>query len=130
GGWGMDESSPNRQSRGLASKGVGMKVFVKAGLTTIGLCMFLAQGILAQGGGSGSTSGESEFGTTTNTSGSTNRGTSGEQISLQIPNESAPPGGVVQMKFIVTEPTPISSGGAHISPAAASAGEGDPLFNT
>ena len=32
------------------------------------------------------------------------------QVSLHIPNEAAPPGGVVQMKFLVTEPTPISSG--------------------
>jgi len=107
-----------------------MRVFVKSGLTTIGLCMFLAQGILAQGGGSGSTSGESESGTTTNTSGSTNRGTSGEQISLQIPNESAPPGGVVQMKFIVTEPTPISSGGPIIPRPAGSTVKGVHLFNT
>jgi IPT/TIG domain len=32
------------------------------------------------------------------------------QVALHIPNETAPPGGVVQMKFMVTEPTPISSG--------------------
>ena len=33
-----------------------------------------------------------------------------QQVSLFIPNESAPPDGVVQMKFMVTEPTPISTG--------------------
>jgi hypothetical protein len=33
-----------------------------------------------------------------------------KQVSLHIPNEMAPPGGLVQMKFLVTEPTPISSG--------------------
>lgn len=33
------------------------------------------------------------------------------QVSLHIPNEMAPPGGVVQMKLMVTTPTPISSGG-------------------
>ena len=33
-----------------------------------------------------------------------------KQVSLFVPNESAPPGGVVQMKFMVTEPTPISTG--------------------
>jgi hypothetical protein len=38
-------------------------------------------------------------------------GASNNQVSLHIPNETAPPGGVVQMKFMVTEPTPISSGG-------------------
>lgn len=32
------------------------------------------------------------------------------QVSLHIPNEMAPPGGLVQMKFMVTEPTPISTG--------------------
>jgi hypothetical protein len=40
------------------------------------------------------------------------------QVSLHIPNEMAPPGGVVQMKFMVTEPTPISSGGPWLSAAA------------
>jgi hypothetical protein len=38
-------------------------------------------------------------------------GSTAKQVSLFIPNESAPPGGLVQMKFMVTEPTPISSGG-------------------
>ena len=33
-----------------------------------------------------------------------------KQVSLHIPDETAPPGGLVQMKFMVTEPTPISSG--------------------
>lgn len=37
--------------------------------------------------------------------------TSGNQISLHVPNEMAPPDGIVQMKFMVTSPTPISSGG-------------------
>ena len=34
-------------------------------------------------------------------------------VSLKIPNETAPPGGVAQMKFLNTEPTPISSGRPH-----------------
>lgn len=38
-------------------------------------------------------------------------GGSTNQISLSIPNETAPPGGLVQMKLMVTSPTPISSGG-------------------
>jgi hypothetical protein len=33
-----------------------------------------------------------------------------KQVSLKIPDEMAPPGGLVQMKLLVTEPTPISSG--------------------
>ncbi|HLJ49314.1 MAG TPA: IPT/TIG domain-containing protein [Bryobacteraceae bacterium] len=36
------------------------------------------------------------------------------QVALHIPDEMAPPGGVVQMKFMVTEPTPISSGGPRL----------------
>jgi len=38
-----------------------------------------------------------------------------QQISFHIPNETAPPGGLVQMKFMVTVPTPISSGGPVLS---------------
>jgi hypothetical protein len=34
-------------------------------------------------------------------------------VSLKIPNETVPPGGVAQMKFLNTEPTPISSGRPH-----------------
>src|SRR5215471_13508072 len=33
------------------------------------------------------------------------------QVSLHVPNETAPPGGLAQMKFMVTQPTPISTGG-------------------
>jgi hypothetical protein len=33
------------------------------------------------------------------------------QVALHIPNETAPPGGLAQMKFMVTQPTPISTGG-------------------
>src|SRR5215471_4345489 len=55
------------------------------------LCVFGAHLALAQGG-----PGPSE---------------SNNQVSFHIPNEMAPPGGVVQMKLMVTTPTPISSGG-------------------
>ena len=41
--------------------------------------------------------------------------TSTPQVSLHIPDEMAPPGGLVQMKFMVTEPTPISSGGPQLA---------------
>ena len=40
---------------------------------------------------------------------------SNNQVSLHIPNEMAPPGGVVQMKLLVTTPTPISSGGPRLA---------------
>ncbi len=46
-------------------------------------------------------------------------GSSTPQVSLHVPNEMAPPGGVVQMKFMVTEPTPISTGGPVVSLDAA-----------
>jgi hypothetical protein len=36
-----------------------------------------------------------------------------QTLTLKIPNETVPPGGVAQMKFMVTEPTPISSGRPH-----------------
>jgi len=42
-------------------------------------------------------------------------GGGGQQVSLSIPNEMAPPGGMVQMKFMVTQPTPISSGKPRLS---------------
>jgi hypothetical protein len=38
-----------------------------------------------------------------------------KQVALFIPNETAPPDGVVQMKFMVTEPTPISTGRPGVS---------------
>ena len=44
-------------------------------------------------------------------------GGSTPQISFHIPNEMAPPGGLAQMKFMVTVPTPISSGGPSFSVA-------------
>jgi hypothetical protein len=40
-------------------------------------------------------------------------GSSAPQMTLKIPNETAPPGGVAQMKFLITEPTPISTGRPH-----------------
>ncbi len=57
----------------------------------VAACVFAASLALADGG--------------PGPSGSTN------QISLHIPNETAPPDGVAQMKLMVTAPTPISSGG-------------------
>jgi hypothetical protein len=40
---------------------------------------------------------------------------SNNQVSFHIPNEMAPPGGVVQMKLMVTTPTPITSGGPSLA---------------
>ncbi len=70
--------------------------------TIISLLVCMTGGVLcAQNGGQGP-------------SGSAGNGSGGSnlvrQVALFVPNESAPPGGIVQMKFMVTEPTPISTG--------------------
>lgn len=51
------------------------------------------------------------------------------QISLHIPDESAPPGGVVQMKMLVTEPSPVSSGGPRFAAFSGADVIGIQLFN-
>src|SRR5215472_5809688 len=55
---------------------------------------------------------------------------SNNQVSLHIPNEMAPPDGVVQMKLLVTTPTPISSGGPRLTLSSTfDAVRGIELFN-
>jgi hypothetical protein len=51
------------------------------------------------------------------------------QISLHIPDEFAPAGGVVQMKVLVTEPSPVSSGGPRFAALGGAAVRGIQLFN-
>src|SRR5690242_3050147 len=65
------------------------------------MAMFCLAGTLLVAGGPGPTSGSG--------------GSSTPQVSLHIPNETAPPGGLAQMKFMVTEPTPISTGGPSLA---------------
>lgn len=82
-------------------------------------------------GTSGSTSGGPS---PTNTPGSSTGGSGScsaptRQISLHIPNETAPPGGVVQMKMLVTEPTPVSSSGPRIPVPSGTKLIGIELFN-
>ena len=105
------------------------------GFTVIALGTLLTPGLVAQSG-SGSTSGGPSSGTSTGTSGPTSGGptagsctVSGQQVSLHIPDESVPPGGVVQMKFMVTEPTPITSGGPRFSSPTGALVRGIHLFN-
>ena len=62
--------------------------------------------LFAQGGGPGTSGGGNGSGG----SGSGGPAPTAQQVALFVPNESAPPGGVVQMKFMVTEPVPISTG--------------------
>jgi len=54
---------------------------------------------------------------------------SSQLVSLHIPDESAPPGGVVQMKFMMTEPTPISSGSLRLDTPKDTSVQGIHLFN-
>lgn len=75
---------------------MNLATFVKRAMKLI-TGMFCLTGMLLAAGGPGPS-------TTTPT-----------QVSLHIPNEMAPPGGVAQMKFMVTEPTPISSGGPSLA---------------
>jgi hypothetical protein len=60
------------------------------------LGIFLTAATLLAGGGPGPGSGV---------------GGSAPQVSFHIPNETVPPGGIAQMKVMVTQPTPISTGG-------------------
>lgn len=108
---------------------------IRLGSAVMVLGTLFAPGLVAQSG-SGSTSGGPSSGTSTSTSGSTSGGStagsctvSGQQVSLHIPDESVPPGGVVQMKVMVTEPTPITSGGPRFSTLSGSLVIGIHLFN-
>src|SRR5215469_5897690 len=83
--------------------------------------------VLAQGT-SGSTSGGPGSTSPSGTSGGS-CSVATRQISLHIPDESAPPGGIVQMKVLVTEPSPISSGGPRIPVPGGTAPVGIQLFN-
>jgi hypothetical protein len=104
-------------------------VRLKFSCAVFGALLLVAQGLFAQG----STSGGSTT-TTTSTGGGPGGPTSSctaptRQISLHIPDESAPPGGIVQMKLLVTEPTPVSSGGPRVPVPNGSIPRGIQLFN-
>src|SRR5215472_6735070 len=83
--------------------------------------------LVAQGT-SGSTSGGPGSGSTSGTSGGS-CSVATRQISLHIPDESAPAGGVVQMKVLVTEPSPVSSGGPRFAEFSGALVIGVQLFN-
>ena len=120
---------------GQPSKGGPLITTIRLGLTVVALGTLLAPRLVGQSG-SGSTSGGPTSGASTSTSGSSSGGptsgsctVSGQQVSLHIPDESVPPGGVVQMKFMVTEPTPITSGGPRFASPAGALVRGIHLFN-
>lgn len=122
---------------GAKSREDVLKTCFKLICLALALTLSQAQSVFAQSTStSGSTSGGSGSTTTTSTSGSTTGQTSGgscttatRQISLHIPDETAPPGGVVQMKFLVTEPTPISSSGPRIPVPTGTTAVGIQMFN-
>ncbi len=85
---------------------------------------------------SGSTNGGSGTTSTSTTSGSTSGGpgtgsctVATRQVSLHIPNETVPPGGIAQMKMLVTEPTPVSTGRARFATVSGVSVVGIQLFN-
>src|SRR5262249_37011347 len=102
----------------------------------LGACsLILTQGLMAQtstpGGSTGGPAPSPTPTPTASTSGSTSGGpaNTGRQVSLHVPDESAPLGGTVQMKFLVTEPTPISTGGPRVPRPAGTTPVGIQLFN-
>jgi hypothetical protein len=72
--------------------------------------LFATMGLWGQG--PGPSSGASGSGGSSSGPGS---GASPPELSFHVPDETALPGGLVQMKFMVTVPTPISSGGPVVS---------------
>ena len=103
-----------------------MKIVSQLRSVVLVLTLFLTQGLTAQ------SSGSSGSGTSGSTSGGSTSGSctsSTRQISLHIPDETVPPGGIAQMKVLVTEPTPVSSGGPRIAALSYAAVMGIQLFN-
>jgi hypothetical protein len=109
-------------------------VSFKSSCAVLSAFLFVAQALFAQGSTSG---GPATSTSSTGATGSTNGGPGAtaacaaptRQISLHIPDESAPPGGIVQMKVLVTEPTPVSSGGPRVPVPTGSIPRGIQLFN-
>jgi hypothetical protein len=103
------------------------------GCIALALVSIVAHG-LAQST-SGSTSGGSGSTPSSGTSGSTSGGsgscttTTTRQISLHIPDETVPPGGIAQMKMLVTEPTPVSTGRPRLAVTSGVNVLGIQLFN-
>ena len=104
-----------------------MKVRLQLCCLALGIFASTTTPTLAQGT-SGSTSGGPGTGSTSGTSGGS-CSVATRQISLHIPDESAPPGGIVQMKVLVTEPSPVSSGGPRFAEFSGAFVEGIQLFN-
>lgn len=100
-----------------------MKISSRLGCVILGTSLLMTLHVMAQ-----STPGTSE--STSVGSGSSSSCTAAtRQISLHIPDESAPPGGIVQMKFLDSEPTPTTSGGPRVAIPSGTMVEGIQVFN-
>src|SRR3569833_610547 len=120
-----------------------LKVMEKLRLATLVVCVLLPTASWPQGTGGPGTGGSSGSasmgggGGSCSGSGSSLGGrgpgascaSSSQLVSLHIPDESAPPGGVVQMKFMMTEPTPISTGNLRLDTPKDTSVQGIHLFN-
>src|SRR5215467_12974195 len=106
---------------------------LRLGYLVLAFMVFLAQG-LAQTtpGTSGATSGGPGSSPTSggpalpdDGGGSSNT----QQICFHIPNEAAPPGGIVQMKLMETEPAPVTTGRPRLTIASGLTVRGIQLFD-
>jgi hypothetical protein len=115
---------------GQPSKEEILNFSTKLRCAILGACsLILIQGLMGQTSGT-NTSGSTSGGSTPSTTGTSGGpGVVGRQVSLHVPDESAPPGGIVQMKLLITEPTPISSGGPRIPKPSGTTVSGVQLFN-
>lgn len=100
-----------------------MKTSTGSGFVSICILLF-STALIAQGGPGGSGGSGNGGGP-----GSGACSTSTQQVSLHIPNETVTPGGVAQMKVMVTTPTPISSGGPHFKAPSGMTARGIQLLN-
>src|SRR5215472_5363808 len=122
------------RSGGWQTGGIFLSNASKLGCIVLAI-LSIAAPVFAQGT-SGSTSGGSGSTSSTGTSGSTSGGSGSgsctsptQQISIHIPDETVPPGGVAQMKMLVTRPTPVSTGGPRVAVRSSIAVVGIQLFN-
>ncbi len=106
----------------------------KLGCIVLASVLFVTQGLAqstsgSTSGGSGSTSSSGTSGSTSGGSGSGSCTSTTRQISIHIPDETVPPGGIAQMKMLVTQPTPVSTSGPRFATTSGTTVVGIQLFN-
>lgn len=107
-----------------------MKTGFQFGCVVFAFALMAGQCLSAQStpGSGGSTPGGGSSGPSSPTAGGSCTSPT-RQISLHIPDETVPPGGIAQMKVLVTEPTPTTSGGPRLAAAVGTSVRGIQLFN-